>query len=43
MTRLHRNGFTPVLYAALKNHLEVAKVLLKHGADVNTKFKFELM
>jgi ankyrin repeat protein len=37
MTRLHRDGLTSLHLAAIKNHLEVAKVLLKHGADVNAR------
>ena len=37
MTHLHRTGLTSVISAALQNHLEVAKVLLEHGSDVNTK------
>ena len=37
MTRLHRDGRTSLHLAAIKNHLEVAKVLLKHGADVNAR------
>ena len=37
MTHLHRNGQAALHLAALKNHLEVAKVLLKHGADVNAR------
>ena len=43
MTRLRRDGQAALHLATVENHLEVAKVLLKHGADVNTKFKFELM
>jgi ankyrin repeat protein len=30
-------GWTPLYFAALKNHVEMVKLLLEHGADVNTK------
>ena len=39
VTRLCRNGGTALLMAAAKNHVDVAKVLLQHGADVNEKIK----
>jgi 26S proteasome non-ATPase regulatory subunit 10 len=31
------DGWTPLLWAALKNKTEVAKVLLAHGAQVNVR------
>ncbi len=34
---MHRDGRTPLHQAALKNHVEMVKLLLEHGADVNTK------
>jgi ankyrin repeat protein len=36
---LRRNihGQTALHLAALQNHVEVAKVLLDHGADINAK------
>jgi ankyrin repeat protein len=37
MTRLHRDGRTSLHLAAPKNHLEMVKLLLEHGADVDTK------
>jgi ankyrin repeat protein len=37
VTRLHRDGWTLLHFSAYKNHLEMTKVLLEHGADVNTK------
>ncbi len=37
---MRRNGWTPLQFALLfKNHVEVAKVLLQHGADRNAKSK----
>jgi ankyrin repeat protein len=34
---LHRNGWTSVFCAAVNNDVEMTKVLLEHGADVNAK------
>jgi 26S proteasome non-ATPase regulatory subunit 10 len=31
------NGWTPLFYAALFGHVDVAEVLLSKGADPNTK------
>ena len=39
---MHRKGWTMLHWAAMKNHLEVAKMLLKHGADVNAQAKWVL-
>ncbi|CDJ61199.1 ankyrin repeat domain-containing protein, putative [Eimeria maxima] len=32
-----QSGGTPLLYAASKGHLDIVKLLLQHGADVNRK------
>ena len=32
-----RQGWTPLIFAALKGHLEVVQVLIVAGADVNAK------
>ena len=32
-------GMTALHWAAFNNHVEVAKLLLQHGADVNAKNK----
>jgi len=37
MTRLRRFGSTALHIAANQNHVEVAKLLLQHGANVNAK------
>ena len=34
---MHRKGWTMLHWAATKNFVEVAKMLLEHGADVNAK------
>ncbi len=34
---MRRNGRTALYAAADNNHVEVAKLLLEHGADVNAK------
>ena len=35
MTRERRAGATALHFAAAKNHVEMAALLLQHGADVN--------
>ena len=42
VTRLHRDGWTLLHFAAYKNHVEMAKLLLEHHADVNAKAKWVL-
>ncbi len=37
VTHFYSDGTTALHAAALKNHLEMAKLLLQHGADVNAK------
>lgn len=32
---MHRDGFTPLLYAARQACIECARILLSHGADIN--------
>ena len=39
MTRFRRDGWTALQLAAVKKHVEVANVLLQHGADVNAVHK----
>ncbi len=34
---MRRNGSAPLHVAAVQNHVEVAKVLLENGADVNAE------
>jgi ankyrin repeat protein len=34
-------GNTPLHYAVLKNHVEVAGFLLHHGADINRKNDYD--
>jgi ankyrin repeat protein len=41
MTRLRRNGWTALHLAAGQNRVEVTKVLLEHGAEVNVKTDVE--
>ena len=36
---MRRDGLTALLLAAGKNHVEVAQLLLQHGADVKAKSK----
>ena len=37
VTRLRRNSGTALNLAVGENHVEIAKLLLQHGADVNAK------
>jgi ankyrin repeat protein len=37
---LHRKGWTMLHWAATTNLVEVAKMLLKHGADANAQVGF---
>ncbi len=37
VTRLRRFGMTALHFAAVENHMEMVKLLLQHGADVNAK------
>ena len=37
MTRLRRSGGTALHQAVGKKHVEMVKLLLQHGADVNAK------
>ncbi len=39
---MHRDGWTPLHQAVIDNHVEVAKLLLEHHADVNAKAKWVL-
>ena len=32
-----RDGYTPLHYSAINGHLEVCRLLLQSGADVNAK------
>ncbi len=34
-------GFTPLIFAARDNKLEIAKLLIEHGADVNARNTYE--
>ncbi len=37
---MRRDGRTPLHHIASENHVELAKLLLKHDADVNAKAKW---
>jgi ankyrin repeat protein len=39
VTRLRRHGFKALHMAAGQNHVEVAQLLLQHGANVKAKSK----
>ncbi|KAK7495784.1 hypothetical protein BaRGS_00013004, partial [Batillaria attramentaria] len=34
-----KDGFTPLFYAILHDHLDIVRLLLQNGADVNTRIK----
>ena len=36
-----KNGYTPLYNACSKENIELAKLLIEHGADVNSKSKYE--